>query len=202
MRTHTRKALTLVEFIIVSAIIGILILLLLPAVQSARERARETVCKNNLRQINLALTHFCEIQKRLPDPPQPGLIGGWKFELMPYLEKSNYAAAAPVGRATVNVASAELKRPPVFSCPVRIAQTPDIAGQQGYAHYIFSPTDKRRSGYFADIPIDSSIPWGESPEITLNNLEESQGPHGGGLHFVSCFQEGVRLMLNGKVIRD
>lgn len=71
-----RVAFTLVELLAVVAIIGILLGLLLPAVQAAREAARSTECKNNLRQLSVALHHHHDVQKCFPS-------GGWGYRWMP-----------------------------------------------------------------------------------------------------------------------
>ena len=102
-QTHSqRSAFTLVELLVVIAIIGILIGLLLPAVQSARESARANACKNNIRQVGVALHHVHDHQKRLPsgwlgvapsqeaDAPEDDNPGwGWAAALLPQMEESN-----------------------------------------------------------------------------------------------------------------
>lgn len=98
----TRAAFTLVELLVVIAIIGILIALLLPAVQSAREAARRTQCLNNLRQVALAALNYESTNRRFP----PGLLEeldgvssdeeerqrlGILTHVLPYIEANNVA---------------------------------------------------------------------------------------------------------------
>lgn len=85
---------TLVELLVVIAIIGILVALLLPAVQAAREAARRTSCSNNLRNIGLAVLNFEDTNKHLPagSTSSDTAIGGpywstWAVDILPYMEE-------------------------------------------------------------------------------------------------------------------
>jgi prepilin-type N-terminal cleavage/methylation domain-containing protein/prepilin-type processing-associated H-X9-DG protein len=101
-----RNGFTLIELLVVIAIIGILVALLLPAIQAAREAARRTECKNKLKQIGLAIqnhvdsykvfptggaeynpiiTHYLDPSGRPYGPDKQGL--GWAFQILPYLEE-------------------------------------------------------------------------------------------------------------------
>ncbi len=86
---------TLVELLVVIAIIGVLVALLLPAVNSARESARRTTCMNNLRQVGLAVVNFESTQQRFPPAakwlPAPNDDKGHSMYafLLPYFEEKN-----------------------------------------------------------------------------------------------------------------
>ncbi len=81
---------TLVELLVVIAIIGVLVALLLPAVQSVRESARRTECVNHLRQLGLALHNHHDQQGALPQAGQPPRRGlSWTAAILPYIEYAN-----------------------------------------------------------------------------------------------------------------
>ena len=88
-----RLAFTLIELLVVIAIIAILIALLLPAVQQAREAARRTQCRNNLKQLSLALHNYLDSYSKFPPTFCVGTGDGgeWSFpaRILPFLDGAN-----------------------------------------------------------------------------------------------------------------
>lgn len=95
---RSRHAFTLIELLVVIAIIAILIALLLPAVQQAREAARRSQCKNNLKQYGLGIANYHDVFKRLPSGSSGAFSGwtavwddthtgyGWQVRVMPFMD--------------------------------------------------------------------------------------------------------------------
>ena len=123
-RRARRWAFTLVELLVVIAIIGVLVGLLLPAVQAAREAARGTSCKNNLRQMALAFQNYNDVRKRLPPgyftTPTVQNDNGPFAMILPFLEEGTLAAQFDSSRqynsTPQNLAIASLTIP-VYTCP-------------------------------------------------------------------------------------
>jgi prepilin-type N-terminal cleavage/methylation domain-containing protein len=133
MKRHLRKtrfAFTLVELLVVIAIIGILVGLLLPAVQSAREAARRMSCSNNIRQVELAFQNFHSAQKFFPGNVRPSTTGTvrvrWATYLLPYIEmqslygridlNKNWSSVVPNGDGSLNYDLFGTKVP-IYECP-------------------------------------------------------------------------------------
>jgi prepilin-type N-terminal cleavage/methylation domain-containing protein len=134
-RTTQRRGYTLVELLVVIAIIGVLIALLLPAVQAARESARVTTCKNNLKQLGIAVHNHHDTLGHLPPGIgyyMPGenirVFGTYQFHLLPYFEQGNLFDRSlgtapflpPVGPMLVHYPgnnNVYAQRVPTFLCP-------------------------------------------------------------------------------------
>jgi prepilin-type N-terminal cleavage/methylation domain-containing protein/prepilin-type processing-associated H-X9-DG protein len=130
-----KRGFTLVELLVVIAIIGVLVALLLPAVQAAREAARRMKCQNNLKQMGLAFQNHHDTHGHLPTggwgwfwvgDPDGGFSerqpGGWVFNVLPFMEQQNlHQIGTGTTGAAKKAANAQRILQPVqfFNCPSR-----------------------------------------------------------------------------------
>jgi prepilin-type N-terminal cleavage/methylation domain-containing protein/prepilin-type processing-associated H-X9-DG protein len=145
---HHACAFTLVELLVVIAIIGVLVSLLLPAVQAAREAGRRCSCRNNLKQIGLAVQNYVSAQGHLP-PPKAGDTayfghGSTLVLLLPYLEQASMYARYDISKSvtdTVNLPITEIAVPS-YLCPSmalpRSAPERGLGEKLGPGSYIIS----------------------------------------------------------------
>jgi hypothetical protein len=160
--TACGAGLTLVEVLVVVALVGVLVALLLPAVQSAREAGRRTHCQANLRQLALACLGHESARGFLPtggwggawvgdpdrgfDAKQPG---GWAFNILPHVEQvalRELGGGLTDAAAKADLAGVRLATPlPIFTCPSRRAATTwPLAASKAAFNLVAVPTTVSR----------------------------------------------------------
>jgi len=175
-----RRGFTLIELLVVIAIIGILVALLLPAVQSAREAARRISCMNNLKQIGLAMQNYESTYSRLPigyqfcapGLPGPSVVGhtAW-VRLLPYHEQLNLHDEYQYGLFPGNtpnetVFSAQI---PAYQCPSDDARGRWAGPNRDYArsNYLFCMGNSRMVADDVGHRI-MDCPYPSSMDVTTN----------------------------------
>jgi prepilin-type N-terminal cleavage/methylation domain-containing protein len=187
-RGVSTRGFTLVELLVVIAIIGVLVALLLPAIQAAREAARRSQCTNNLKQHGLAMLNYENSQGALPsggwgwmwtgDPDSGGgeaQPGGWGFSALPYLEASGVSqigrgmAAAQKRQALTQQLSTPI---PMFYCPSRRAPIATYGGTETLINALNPPgnlygkTDYAANGGSYSTAEGSPVGWEGGPPYT------------------------------------
>jgi prepilin-type N-terminal cleavage/methylation domain-containing protein len=167
-----RSAFTLIELLVVIAIIAILIALLLPAVQQAREAARRSQCKNNLKQIGLALHNYHDTHNILPllafgnGVPEPSFA--WAVMILPMIDQAPLYNAMNPGPTTMqNLFDTPAGRT-ILQTPLAVFQCPSDTGQ--------SPNQNR--------PFTQAAPGINPFHISKSNYPASSGsqdPHATGV---------------------
>lgn len=166
------RGFTLIELLVVIAIIAILIALLLPAVQQAREAARRTQCKNNLKQLGLALHNYHDTFNMFPPGAIQDFAGNgqneatWVSMILPYIEQaplynranfsSCFGCVAGVGNPPYEIVSPAI---PGMSCP-----SDPNAGKSAYGYF-------RRGNYAANSGI--------GPVHSVSNPDDSTRTYSG-----------------------
>jgi prepilin-type N-terminal cleavage/methylation domain-containing protein len=163
-RCRTATGFTLVELLVVIAIIGVMIALLLPAVQAAREAARRSQCSQYLAQLILSVhaheAAFGHCPPGVRDPsPSPilstptGMHHSWVIDLLPYLELPNTYANVNFTASVYAAPNAPVRNTSIrlLMCPTQLGASPTPIGPSSYAachHDVESPIASNNNGVF------------------------------------------------------
>lgn len=197
MRSANRSGFTLVELLVVIAIIGILIALLLPAVQAAREAARRSQCTNNLKQLALAVHNYADAFKcfpsgfvsNLPAPGQTELsFWTWGAFVLPYVEQASLSDTLQVGNRTLaqNLATtaglAALQTPlAAFVCPSDVGPALNDFGAKYAAATVYPNTSTQFTSYEKRVTSDGTnrIEIAKSNYVGVASIGDSTTPPSG-----------------------
>ena len=192
-RRRRSRGFTLIELLVVIAIIGILVALLLPAVQQAREAARRTQCKNNLVQIGLALQNYDLAYGRLPpgtvNPTGPirnepkGYHMGWLVQILPMMEEAAVWNRFDFQLSVYDPANSvpAQARIPILNCPSNpTGASPGSTTYAGVHNDVEAPIDVTNNGVlFLNSSVKTEeIPDGTSHTIYVGEIAVSMSPLG------------------------
>jgi len=194
----TRRGVSLLETLVVIALIGVLTALLFPAVQAARRRALEVQCQNNLRQLNLAVADYYEANKRLPGPGTSGKVDGWTIDVLPFIEQQNLYSRITPGIPIAAAPDILLRQPRVFRCPTRTAGDELPPGTMEPSSYVLIPGRRRKVYGVSDAPLAASVPWASGPEMRRDDVVRQTGPHRDGYFYANGFQNAVSFVAGGQ----
>jgi prepilin-type N-terminal cleavage/methylation domain-containing protein/prepilin-type processing-associated H-X9-DG protein len=149
-----RFGFSLVEVLVVVAIIGVLMSLLLPAIQQSRESGRTTQCRNNLRQIGLAIQNYYSANRAFPagcvgDTASPVDIQGWGWAtyLLPYLEQQPLFTAINPNQNSLPVVLASESLQPYLRTPVPVFRCASDTGEE------LQSDSRTLSGFVLPLPL-------------------------------------------------
>jgi len=177
-----RTAFTLVELLVVLAIVGVLVGLLFPAVHSVRETSRRNACQNNLRQIGLGLSNYESSFRALPLGSEFGTGHAWSSRILPYLDQVGLNASIDFRKpwndgANLTAASSQLS---VFSCPSSLkdyAGATDYCGIAGTYRTTGAMISDGRNGvlFIADSPADRPVRNADIRDGLSNTIAVGEG---------------------------
>jgi prepilin-type N-terminal cleavage/methylation domain-containing protein len=184
-----RQGFTLVELLVVIAIIGVLVALLLPAIQAAREAARRSQCSNNLRQMALGAQNYLSANKTFPTggwgyfwvgdanrgfgKDQPG---GWVFNLLPYIEQDAMYKLASDGDRENITATQKAGTLRVLQSPLNTIRCPTRRFQNVFP----KPTDGTFYAYNSDRGVEPVVAGRSDYGINSGDRDVVEGPGGAG----------------------
>ena len=170
--SHGRLGFTLVELLVVIAIIGILVALLLPAVQAAREAARRMSCTNNIKQIGLGLMNHESSVGEFPAGAMGWRKGQWVghtafFQILPFMEKGTLASQVDLDVRAMDWPNTQVISKPVasYQCPSDNADGRALSGAFSRSNYVtsYGPTYK--------YPLGATMPQAGSPGRPASELD-------------------------------
>ena len=185
---HT--GLSLIELLVVMAIIAILVGLLMPALLAARKSSHIAACTNNIQQIIAGLSMYVDATRGcFPLPPVPERPSGWAIAVLPFVEETSLAGMfdykQPLG-APANVTVAQNYRPELFICPIT-QDFPSTMPSVGMTHYVVRIDDKdrirrnsSRNWLVRHAKEGKNFPWCVSPELLPKPMDPGYDePHPG-----------------------